>query len=98
MRLYVGNLSFKTTEDNLRDLFGEYGEVVDVALMIDRITGRSRGFAFVEMSEESAGHSAIEATNGMEYDGRPLTVNEARPREPRGSEKNRHGAPQRRNR
>ena len=82
--LYVGNLPFETSEDDLRQLFGQYGPVVNVQIIKDRETGRSRGFAFVEMSEGV--EPAIQAVNGLDYGGRRLTVNEARPREerPRG--------------
>jgi RNA recognition motif-containing protein len=79
--LYVGNLSFQTTADDLLQVFGEYGSVTRAQVVSDRDTGRSRGFAFVEMSE--GGDEAIAALNGAEYQGRALTVNEARPREER---------------
>jgi RNA recognition motif-containing protein len=80
--LYVGNMSFSTTEDQLRELFSQYGTVSKVQVITDRETGRPRGFAFVEMS--SGGDQAIAAVNGMQLDGRTLTVNEAKPREERG--------------
>jgi RNA recognition motif-containing protein len=80
-KLYVGNLTFDTTEDNLIDLFSEYGEVVSAQIIIDRETNRSRGFGFIEMS--SGADEAINALHGQDYRGRNLTVNEARPREPR---------------
>ena len=83
MKLYVGNLSFETTENDLQDLFDQHGKVTDVALMMDRTTGRSRGFAFVTMSSAAEGTAAVEAFNGKEVQGRTLTVNEARPREER---------------
>ena len=83
MKLYVGNLSFETTENDLQDLFDQHGKVTDVALMMDRTTGRSRGFAFVTMSSAAEGTAAVEAFNGKEVQGRTLTVNEARPREDR---------------
>ena len=83
MKIYVGNLNFRSTEDEIRTLFGEFGQVDDVALITDRDTGRPRGFGFVEMPEDDAARKAIEALNGKEVDGRALTVNEARPREPR---------------
>ncbi|MEP6937367.1 MAG: RNA-binding protein [Chthoniobacterales bacterium] len=83
MKLYVGNLSFETTENDLQDLFEQHGKVTDVALMMDRTTGRSRGFAFVTMGDGAEGTAAIAALNGKEVQGRTLTVNEARPREER---------------
>jgi RNA recognition motif-containing protein len=82
-RIYVGNLSFSTTSDDLRDTFGEFGEVTTASVVSDRETGRSRGFAFVEMN--SGADEAIAALNGRELSGRTLTVNEARPREERRS-------------
>ena len=84
MKLYVGNLSFETTENDLQDLFGQYGSVTDVALMTDHATGRSRGFAFVTMGSSSEGEAAVTAVSGKQVGGRNLTVNEARPREARG--------------
>ena len=78
-KLYVGNLSFQTTESDLDDLFAQAGEVESVRIITDRDTGRSRGFGFVEMSEENA-EKAISQFNGTELDGRALTINEARPR------------------
>ena len=83
MKLYVGNLSFDTTENDLQDMFDQHGKVMDVALMMDRTTGRSRGFAFVTMNDATEGNAAINAFNGKEVQGRTLTVNEARPREER---------------
>ena len=82
MNIYVGNLSFQTTADQLRELFAPYGEVTRAQMVSDRDTGRSRGFGFVEMS--SGGAEAIAALNGKQVDGRTLTVNEAKPREDRG--------------
>ncbi|OWK42106.1 RNA recognition motif domain-containing protein [Fimbriiglobus ruber] len=78
-KLYVGNLAFGTTADDLRTLCGEYGEVTSTSLVTDRETGRSRGFAFVEMS--NGAENAIEQLNEREFQGRTLTVNEAKPRE-----------------
>ena len=81
-KVYVGNLSFSATEEQVRDLFSEFGEIQSIAMINDRDTGRFRGFAFVEM-EDSAANAAIKALNGKEVDGRELSVNEARPREER---------------
>ncbi len=78
-RLYVGNLSFSTEEQALEQLFGQAGPVTSVTLMRDKMTGRSRGFAFVEMETEDGARAAIDQFNGKDVDGRPLTVNEARP-------------------
>jgi len=82
-KLYVGNLSYSTTENNLQDLFGAHGPVTEVNLMQDRVTGRPRGFAFVTMETPEGAQAAIAALNGKNVDGRALTVNEARPREER---------------
>jgi len=84
MKLYVGNLSFNTTEEDLQRLFSEVGSVESASMVTDRDTGRSRGFGFVEMSSKSEGEAAIAKFNGSELDGRSLTVNEAKPRENRG--------------
>jgi|ERR1051326_7033732 RNA recognition motif-containing protein len=85
-RLYVGNLSFNTTENQLQDLFAQAGAVTSASLVQDKFTGKSRGFAFVEMGTPEEAQKAIEQFNGKEVDGRTLTVNIARPREerPRG--------------
>jgi len=84
-RLYVGNLSFQTTEDSLRAAFGGDGrQVTEVKIMLDRDTGRSRGFAFVEMATDQDAQNAIQAMNGADLDGRPLKVNEAQPRQDGG--------------
>jgi cold-inducible RNA-binding protein len=79
--LYVGNLSWSTTDSDLAQLFGQFGTVTKAQVMMDRETGRSRGFGFVEMSDGA--DEAIAALNQKDFQGRPLTVNEARPREPR---------------
>ena len=84
MKLYVGNFSFGTTEDDLQRLFSQVGSVESIAMVTDRDTGRSRGFAFVEMSSKSEGDAAIAKFNGSELDGRSLTVSEAKPRETNG--------------
>ncbi len=78
MKLYVGNLSFNTSESGLQTAFAAHGEVEEVAVITDRETGRARGFGFVTMREESAARAAIEALNGKELDGRALNVNEAK--------------------
>jgi RNA recognition motif-containing protein len=80
MKLYVGNLSFSTTEETLQAEFGAHGQVEEVAVITDRDTGRPRGFAFVTMNNDNEARSAIEALNGTELDGRTITVNEARPK------------------
>ena len=82
-KLYVGNLSFNTTETDLQDLFAQAGAVQDVMLMQDKFTGKSRGFAFVTMATEQEAQNAITQFNGKTVEGRALTVNEARPREAR---------------
>ena len=82
-KLYVGNLSFNTTENELQELFAQAGAVQEVTLMQDKFTGKSRGFAFVTMSSEQEAQNAITQFNGKSVEGRSLTVNEARPREPR---------------
>jgi cold-inducible RNA-binding protein len=82
-KLYVGNLSYTTTEANLSELFGAFGEVVSVNLITDRMTGRSKGFAFVELADESAAQQAVSELNGKEVDGRTIKVEEARPQRPR---------------
>lgn len=81
--IYVGNLAFSATDDDLRTAFGQYGEVTSVNIIMDRETGRSRGFAFVEMASADEANAAIENLNGQPIAGRNVTVNEARPREPR---------------
>lgn len=82
MKLYVGNLSFNTTDEQLRALFEPFG-VTSAQLVMDRETGRPRGFGFVEVADSAKGNAAIAAINGKQVDGRELTVNEAKPREPR---------------
>jgi RNA recognition motif-containing protein len=84
MKLYVGNISFKTTNQDLNDLFGTVGTVESANVIEDRETGRSRGFGFVEMSSQAEGEAAIAELNGKEVDGRMLKVNEAKPQESRG--------------
>ena len=82
-KLYVGNLSFNTTENDLQDLFATVGPVQEVLLMQDRVTGKSRGFGFVTMTNEQDAQGAVSQFHGKSVDGRALTVNEARPREER---------------
>ena len=84
MKLYVGNLAFQTSSDDLQQLFSQAGTVQSASVIEDRDTGRSRGFGFVEMASKEEGESAISQFNGKEFNGRNLTVNEARPREDRG--------------
>jgi RNA recognition motif-containing protein len=83
MRIFVGNLPWAVHDDSLRDLFAPYGNVTSATVMVDRETGRSKGFGFVEMPDDSEAQKAIAALNGKDTQGRPLTVNEARPREAR---------------
>lgn len=83
MRIYVGNLPFSTNEQELRALFEQHGQVDNASVVSDRETGRSRGFGFVEMSDPGQANAAISALNGYNMGGRPLVVNEARPREDR---------------
>ena len=84
MKLYVGNLSFNTGENDLHDLFAQFGTVDSCRIITDRDTGRSRGFGFVEFSSDAEARAAIEQMNGKQIDGRALTVNEAKPQENRG--------------
>jgi len=84
MKLYVGNLSFQTSSEDLQQLFAQAGTVESASVVEDRDTGRSRGFGFVEMASNEDGQKAIEQFNGTDFNGRNLTVNEARPREDRG--------------
>jgi len=84
-KLYVGGVAYATNEEGLRSAFAKAGEVASVAIIMDKMTGRSKGFGFVEMATEDAAQAAIEMWNGKELDGRKLTVNEARPKEERPS-------------
>ncbi len=84
-RIYVGNLSFDTTDDSLGELFSEHGSVNSASVITDRITGRSRGFGFVEMNDAGEGKAAMDALNGQEVDGRSLKVSEARERTDRSA-------------
>jgi RNA recognition motif-containing protein len=85
MNIYVGNISFNASEDDIRDIFGEYGQVDSVKIILDHDTGRSRGFGFVEMANDDEGRAAVESLNGYDLEGRELKVNEARPRERRNN-------------
>ena len=84
-KLYVGNLSFSSTQEDLESLFGHHGEVESVKVITDRETGRPRGFAFVEMGDASSAQAAIRALDGTDFDGRPIKVNEAQDRSRAGS-------------
>lgn len=88
-KLYVGGIPYTTTEAGLRDSFAKAGNVVSAAIIIDRMTGRSKGFGFVEMADEAAADAAINMWNGADFEGRKLTVNIARPLEPRAPRDNR---------
>jgi RNA recognition motif-containing protein len=81
MKIYVGNLPFSMNEDDLRQLFEGYGQVTSADIIMDKMSGRSRGFGFIEMPDQAQGEAAIEALNSKPFKGRPLTVNEARPKE-----------------
>jgi len=80
LRIFVGNIPYTTTGDDLSELFGEFGEVNDARVITDRGTGRSKGFGFVDMPNDSDANEAMKSLNGSDFNGRPLTVNEARPR------------------
>ncbi len=91
MKIYVGNLAYSTTGEDLRELCERYGEVNSADVITDRDSGRSKGFGFVEMSDDSASQKAIEGLNGIEIQGRTITVNEAKPRESRPRSDSRGG-------
>ena len=90
-KLYVGGLPYQTTQDELRDAFSQAGAVASTSIIMDKMTGRSRGFGFVEMGSDSDAQAAIEMWNGKDFDGRKLTVNEAKPLEPRAPRSDRGG-------
>ncbi len=90
MNIYIAGLNYSTTEADLNDLFSEYGEVSSTKIISDRETGRSRGFAFVEMSDDTAAQKAIDELNGAEFDKKTISVNVARPREERPSNRGNH--------
>lgn len=96
MNIYVGNLPYSVNDDSLSALFAEYGKVSSVKVVMDQVTGRSKGFGFVDMEDETAGQAAIDALNGKEFEGRTIVVNKAKPRAPRDN--NRSGGFQRRSR
>ncbi|HDR91264.1 MAG TPA: RNA-binding protein [candidate division Zixibacteria bacterium] len=98
MNIYVGNLNFDTTEDELKKAFEQYGQVESVKIISDRYTGRSKGFGFIEMPSDDEGRAAIEGLDGSDFGGRNLKVNEAKPREDRGDRGNRGGGGGRSNR
>lgn len=85
MNIYVSNLSYNTTSESLQELFAEYGEVTSANIITDRETGRSRGFGFVDMSDDVAGQKAIDALNNTDFEGKTITVNIARPRTERSN-------------
>ena len=89
MNIYVGNLTFQATEEQIRELFGQYGTVEKASIITDRQTGRSRGFAFVEMPDDGEAQAAIDALNEQDFDGRALTVNQAKPKADRPRRSNR---------
>ena len=90
-KIFVGNLSFRATEDEVRSMFAEYGAVDSVSIVTDRDTGQARGFGFVEMSNDAEAKRAIDSLNGKELNGRALNVNEARPKESGGGYRGRSG-------
>jgi RNA recognition motif-containing protein len=90
LNIYVGNLAYSTTEDDLRNMFEAYGKVDRVSVVMDRMTGRSKGFGFVEMSNNAEGKAAIEGLHDMETQGRKLVVNEAKPKEDRPARRDRY--------
>lgn len=87
MNIYVGNIPYKSSEDDLGNLFAEYGDVTSVKIIKDKFTGRSKGFGFVEMADEAAGDAAVEALDGLEHMGRNLRVSKANPREENDNDK-----------
>lgn len=95
MKIFVGNLNFNATEEGLRSLFTQYGNVDSISILTNRDTGQPRGFGFVEMSDAGAARKAIDALNGMDFEGRTLNVSEARPREDHGGDRRRTGGQRR---
>ena len=90
MNIYVGNISFTSTDDELKELFEKHGAVSSANIIKDRETGRSKGFGFVEMSDDTEGEEAVEELNGYDFNGRDLKVNKARPKEDRPPRRNRY--------
>ncbi|NMW18787.1 MAG: RNA-binding protein [Chlorobiaceae bacterium] len=90
MNIYIGNLAYTVSEDDLRDAFSEFGEVASASIINDKFSGRSKGFGFVEMPKDSEASEAIESLNGKELNGRTVTVNEAKPREERAPRRDRY--------
>ncbi|HEY4489861.1 MAG TPA: RNA-binding protein [Candidatus Paceibacterota bacterium] len=90
-KLYVGGIPYSTTDAELRDLFAQAGEVVSATIIMDRMSGRSKGFGFVEVADDDTAAKAIEMWNGKDFQGRKLTVNEARPMQPRDNNRSRGG-------
>ena len=90
MNIYIGNLAYTVTEDDLRDAFSEFGEVANASIINDKFSGRSKGFGFVEMPKDAEAREAIESLNGKELNGRTVTVNEAKPREERAPRRDRY--------
>ncbi len=88
MNIYVGNLPYNATDDSLRSLFEEYGEVSSIKIIMDQTSGKSKGFGFVDMNDDSQALAAIEALNGKEFESRTIVVNKAKPREPRENRPN----------
>jgi RNA recognition motif-containing protein len=87
MNIYVSNLSFNTNSESLKELFSEYGETNSVNIITDKFTGKSRGFGFVEMNDNTAGEKAINELNGTDFEGKRINVNVARPREDKGNDR-----------
>ena len=90
MNIYIGNLAYTVSEDDLRDAFSEFGEVASASIINDKFSGRSNGFGFVEMPKDSEAREAIESMNGKDLNGRTVTVNEAKPREERAPRRDRY--------
>ncbi|NDV78237.1 RNA-binding protein [Dysgonomonas sp. 511] len=96
MNIFIAGLSYSINDNDLRDLFNEYGEISSAKVIMDRATGRSKGYGFVELEDNAAGQKAIEELNGAEYDGRTISVSEARPRKPQENSRGGNGGFRRR--